>query len=416
MGVTGLITLFPIVLDKLLSSLQAEEDKWEKEAFLAVRQLFPRRQSQSLAETSSPPISALLPVDGYYASSCSFDFFDSSSSSNEPRLLFRVVFFLVLCSLQTPDSFIHSLGFSLVRLLISSSVVVDSLLPQHSSIGGVGKGHSITGKDVDATHYASSEFKVEGLPDSPVFPPDSSGDSPSISLSIPSPHSNLGAYYHDSRGFFLSLFQFSSRALSHELLQERRQIRPKTLETVTRQLDREVAYLSRKKFGYKLHPVSVLLPTTDGRRLGRIARLNKREATCSVHALLSRTQDLRQVSSPFGNTFLLVGAKPDANIPGYLWSILRRVDSTLMLWLVSRLVTRGIRIGGKQAAAALGHPIPLLSFAADLTSHREQLLLVQGHQMRDLPPIPRNRSSGGLPSTHLSIYKTPPQRRAEAPG
>ncbi|KAM1196607.1 hypothetical protein ACFX13_024439 [Malus domestica] len=51
---------------------------------------------------------------------------------------------------------------------------VDSLLPQHSSIGGVGKGHSITGKDVDATHYASYEFKVEGLPDSPVFPPDSS--------------------------------------------------------------------------------------------------------------------------------------------------------------------------------------------------------------------------------------------------
>lgn len=27
---------------------------------------------------------------------------------------------------------------------------------------------------VDATHYASYEFKVEGLPDSPVFPPDSS--------------------------------------------------------------------------------------------------------------------------------------------------------------------------------------------------------------------------------------------------
>ena len=50
-------------------------------------------------------------------------------------------------------------------------------------------------------------------------------------------------------------------------------------------------------------------------------------------------------------------------------------------------------------AAALGHPIPLL-----LISHREQLLLVQGHQMRDLPPTPRNRSSGRLPSTHLSIY------------
>jgi len=41
-----------------------------------------RWQAQSLAETSSPPISALLPVDGYYASSCFFDFFDSSSSSN----------------------------------------------------------------------------------------------------------------------------------------------------------------------------------------------------------------------------------------------------------------------------------------------------------------------------------------------
>jgi len=41
-----------------------------------------RWQAQSLAETSSPPISALLPVDGYYASSCFFYFFDSSSSSN----------------------------------------------------------------------------------------------------------------------------------------------------------------------------------------------------------------------------------------------------------------------------------------------------------------------------------------------
>ncbi|WJZ97167.1 hypothetical protein VitviT2T_015793 [Vitis vinifera] len=27
--------------------------------------------------------------------------------------------------------------------------------------------------------------------------------------------------------------------------------------------------------------------------------------------------------------------------------------------------------------------------------------------MRDLPPTPRNRSSGRLPSTHLSIYKKP---------
>ena len=49
-----------------------------------------------------------------------------------------------------------------------------------------------------------------------------------------------------------------------------------------------------------------------------------------------------------------------------------------------------------------------------LISHREQLLLVQGHQMRDLLPTPRNRSNGRLPSpfsrvintsTHLSIHK-----------
>ena len=59
------------------------------------------------------------------------------------------------------------LGWCLVLWLVAA---VDSLLPQHSSIGGVGKGHSITGKDVDAIHYASYEFKVEGLPDSPVFP------------------------------------------------------------------------------------------------------------------------------------------------------------------------------------------------------------------------------------------------------
>jgi len=51
--------------------------------------------------------------------------------------------------------------------------------------------------------------------------------------------------------------------------------------------------------------------------------------------------------------------------------------------------------------------IKFLFFLLLLISHREQLLLVQGHQMRDLPPIPRNRSSGGLPSAHLSIYKNP---------
>ena len=49
--------------------------------------------------------------------------------------------------------------------------------------------------------------------------------------------------------------------------------------------------------------------------------------------------------------------------------------------------------------------IQFLFFLFLLISHREQLLLVQGNQMRDLPLIPRNRSSGGLPSTHLSRYK-----------
>lgn len=51
--------------------------------------------------------------------------------------------------------------------------------------------------------------------------------------------------------------------------------------------------------------------------------------------------------------------------------------------------------------------IQFLFFLLLLISHRELLLLVQGHQMRDLPPTPRNRSSGRLPSTHLSIYKKP---------
>lgn len=54
----------------------------------------------------------------------------------------------------------------------------------------------------------------------------------------------------------------------------------------------------------------------------------------------------------------------------------------------------------------------LFLFLLLLISHREQLLLVQGHQMRDLPPktnlrLRENRSNGRLPSTHLSIYKNP---------
>ena len=51
--------------------------------------------------------------------------------------------------------------------------------------------------------------------------------------------------------------------------------------------------------------------------------------------------------------------------------------------------------------------IQFFFFLLLLISQREQLLLVQGHKMRDLPPIPRNRSSGGLPSAHLSIYRGP---------
>nr|BAF01764.1 hypothetical protein [Arabidopsis thaliana] len=56
----------------------------------------------------------------------------------------------------------------------------------------------------------------------------------------------------------------------------------------------------------------------------------------------------------------------------------------------------------------------LFFFLLLLISHREQLLLVQGHQMRDLLPTPRNRSNGRLPSpfsrvinpsTHLPIHK-----------
>lgn len=35
---------------------------------------------QSLAETSSTPICALLPADGYYPSCCSFDFFEKQLS------------------------------------------------------------------------------------------------------------------------------------------------------------------------------------------------------------------------------------------------------------------------------------------------------------------------------------------------
>lgn len=64
--------------------------------------------------------------------------------------------------------------------------------------------------------------------------------------------------------------------------------------------------------------------------------------------------------------------------------------------------------------------IQFLFFLLLLISHREQLLLVQGHQMRDLPPKTSDSEkigqTGGYPRlTSLSI-KTPSQRRAEAPG
>ena len=57
--------------------------------------------------------------------------------------------------------------------------------------------------------------------------------------------------------------------------------------------------------------------------------------------------------------------------------------------------------------------IQFLFFLLLLISHRELLLLVQGHLMRDLPPTLRNRSSGRLPSTHLSIYKKKTLPRGE---
>nr|YP_010833514.1 hypothetical protein QLP06_mgp099 [Jatropha curcas]WFG81140.1 hypothetical protein [Jatropha curcas] len=53
--------------------------------------------------------------------------------------------------------------------------------------------------------------------------------------------------------------------------------------------------------------------------------------------------------------------------------------------------------------------IPFLFFLLLLISHREQLLLVQGHQMRDLPPTPRNRSSGRLPSPFSRVTSSLPR-------
>ncbi|KAL8108841.1 hypothetical protein AgCh_025079, partial [Apium graveolens] len=50
-------------------------------------------------------------------------------------------------------------------------------------------------------------------------------------------------------------------------------------------------------------------------------------------------------------------------------------------------------------------PISLLSFAADLTSRAAPSCSGSSDEMRDLPPILKNRSSGRLPSTHLSLYK-----------
>ncbi|KAG6621674.1 hypothetical protein I3842_Q009000 [Carya illinoinensis] len=45
--------------------------------------------------------------------------------------------------------------------------------------------------------------------------------------------------------------------------------------------------------------------------------------------------------------------------------------------------------------------IQFLFFLLLLISHRELLLLVQGHQMRDLPPIPRNRGEQKLQNEYV---------------
>ncbi|PPR89031.1 hypothetical protein GOBAR_AA31651 [Gossypium barbadense] len=79
---------------------------------------------------------------------------------------------------------------------------VDSLLPQHSLIGGVGKGHSITGKDVDAIHYASWSI-------SPSLQPGSFDESP-ISES---PEMQVSHWFKENQkwvGSFIDSYSFES--------------------------------------------------------------------------------------------------------------------------------------------------------------------------------------------------------------
>lgn len=66
-------------------------------------------------------------------------------------------------------------------------------------------------------------------------------------------------------------------------------------------------------------------------------------------------------------------------------------------------------------AAALGHPIPLLSFAADLTSRAAPSCSGSSDE-RSSSDSEKIGQTGGYPRlTSLSI-KSPSQRRAEAPG
>ena len=66
-------------------------------------------------------------------------------------------------------------------------------------------------------------------------------------------------------------------------------------------------------------------------------------------------------------------------------------------------------------AAALGHPIPLLSFAADLTSRAAPSCSGSSDE-RSSSDSEKIGQTGGYPRlTSLSI-KTPSQRRVEAPG
>jgi hypothetical protein len=64
-----------------------------------------------------------------------------------------------------------------------------------------------------------------------------------------------------------------------------------------------------------------------------------------------QSQDLRRVSSPFGNTFLLVGAKPDANIPKKKISMVDSTKSRFAPYVMARLPLSHSRDSDRGAAS-----------------------------------------------------------------